>query len=151
MSAARIVCAAGARLGEGALWDDRLACLWWVDVEGCRLHRTDAAGNDRASWDLPHRLGFVALTEDPEQLILGLQPGLFLYAPRTGRLEPLAVPEGHAAAHRLNDGKVDGAGVMTFKGGTASFTGKVAGRKATGTYSLATGKKAESWTAYGSR
>jgi xylono-1,5-lactonase len=111
---ARLVWAAGARLGEGALWDDRLARLWWVDIEGRRLHRTDAAGRDHASWDLPHRPGFVALTEDPEHLILGLQPGLFLYTPCTGRLDPLAVPEGHAAAHRLNDGKVDGAGRLWF-------------------------------------
>lgn len=114
MSQARLIWAAGARLGEGALWDDRLARLWWVDVEGRRLHRTDAVGDDRATWDLPHRLGFVALTEDPECLILGLQPGLFLYVPRTGRLDPLAVPEGHAAAHRLNDGKVDDAGRLWF-------------------------------------
>lgn len=114
MSEARLIWAAGARLGEGALWDDRLARLWWVDVEGRRLHRTDAAGGDRASWDLPHRPGHVALTDDPDQVILGLQPGLFLYAPRTGRLDPLAVPEGHTAAHRLNDGKVDGAGRLWF-------------------------------------
>ena len=110
MREACLIWAAGARLDEGALWDDRLARLWWVEVEGARLHRTDAAEEDRASWNLPHRLDHVAFTEDPKCLILGLQPGPFLYAPRTGQLDVLAVPEEHAAAHRLNDGEVDSAG-----------------------------------------
>jgi D-xylonolactonase len=110
----RLLWAAGARLGEGALWDDRIERLWWVDIHGRRLHRMNAAGGDRASWDLPQEPGHVALTDDPERLILGLRPGHFLFAPRGGRLEPLAVPQGHSPHHRLNDGKVDDAGRLWF-------------------------------------
>jgi D-xylonolactonase len=110
----RLLWAAGARLGEGALWDDRIARLWWIDVEGRRLHRMDEAGGDRATWDLPQVPGHVALTDDPERLILGLQPGHVLFEPRQGRLEALAVPQGHSPQHRLNDGKVDPAGRLWF-------------------------------------
>ena len=35
------VWAAGAELGEGAIWDSRAARLWWVDIRGRRLHRMD--------------------------------------------------------------------------------------------------------------
>ncbi|MDB5372916.1 MAG: Sugar lactone lactonase YvrE, partial [Belnapia sp.] len=110
----RLMWAAGAKLGEAALWDDRIACLWWVDVQSRRLYRMNEAGGERASWDLPHVPGHVALTDDPERLILGLQPGHFLFEPRQGRLEALAVPQGHSPRHRLNDGKVDAAGRLWF-------------------------------------
>jgi hypothetical protein len=44
-------------------------------------------------------------------------------------------------------GKVDGAGVMSFNGESATFQAKVNGRKAAGTITL-DGKRAEPWTAY---
>jgi D-xylonolactonase len=112
--APRLLWAAGARLGEGALWDDRIGRLWWVDIHGRRLHRMDTAGSDRASWDLPQELGHVALTDDPARLILGLRSGHVLFAPQDGRLEALAMPPGHSPRRRLNDGKVDGAGRLWF-------------------------------------
>jgi sugar lactone lactonase YvrE len=110
----QLLWAAGASLGEGALWDDRIARLWWVDIHGRRLHRMDEAGQDRAFWDLPQAPGHVALSDDPERLILGLQPGHFLFDPRQGRLEALAIPQAHSPRHRLNDGKVDQAGRLWF-------------------------------------
>jgi D-xylonolactonase len=110
----RLLWAAGARLGEGALWDDRIGRLWWVDIDGRRLHSTDEAGKERASWELPQEPGHAALTGDPERLILGLRSGHVLFAPQDGRLEALAMPPGHSPRHRLNDGKVDGAGRLWF-------------------------------------
>jgi sugar lactone lactonase YvrE len=100
----RLLWAAGARLGEGALWDDRIGRLWWVDIDGRRLHSMDEVGKERASWDLPQEPGHAALTDDPERLILGLRSGHFLFAPRHGRLEALAVPQRHSARYRLNGG-----------------------------------------------
>lgn len=107
---AHLVWAAGARLGEGALWDDRTGELWWVDIQGCRLHRMGEAGHDRRSWDLPQEPGCLALTDDPARIITGLRTGLFIFDPETEHLEFLAAPEGHSARHRLNDGKVDPGG-----------------------------------------
>jgi hypothetical protein len=43
-------------------------------------------------------------------------------------------------------GKVDGSGALSFKGSGATFSGKVSGRRASGTYSLAGGPSA-SWSA----
>ncbi len=111
---ARLVWAAGAELGEGATWDANAARLWWVDIRGRRLHRMDEAGEDRRCWELPQEPGCVALTDDPARVVLGLRAGVFLFEPGTGRLEPLAAPEGHAPGHRLNDGKVDPSGRFWF-------------------------------------
>jgi D-xylonolactonase len=111
---ARLVWAAGARLGEGALWDDRAGRFWWVDIKGSCLHRMDEAGSDRTSWDLPQEPGCLALTEDPARIIIGLRTGVFYFEPETGQLEFVAAPEGHSACHRLNDGKVDPSGRFWF-------------------------------------
>ena len=111
---ARLVWAAGAELGEGATWDAHAARLWWVDIRGRRLHRMDEAGGDRRSWKLPQEPGCVALTDDPARVVLGLRARVFLFEPETGRLDPVAVPEGHAPGHRLNDGKVDPSGRFWF-------------------------------------
>ncbi len=111
---ARLVWAAGAELGESATWDDRAERLWWVDIRGRRLHRMDEAGSDRRSWGLPQEPGCLALTDEPAGILLGLRTGVFSFAPETGRLELLAVPEEHRADHRLNDGKVDPSGRLWF-------------------------------------
>jgi sugar lactone lactonase YvrE len=60
--APRLLWPAGAELGEGSLWDDRTQSLYWLDIEGRRLHRNDAQGGARRSWDLPTRVGCAALT-----------------------------------------------------------------------------------------
>lgn len=44
-------------------------------------------------------------------------------------------------------GRVDGAGTMSFRGGTATFSGKVNGRRAAGKFSLASGTPETSWSA----
>ena len=85
-----------------------------MDIRGRRLHRMDEAGGDRKSWELPQEPGCVALTDDPARVVLGLRAGVFLFEIGTGRLEPMAVPEGHAPGHRLNDGKVDPSGRFWF-------------------------------------
>ena len=110
LAQARLLWAAGAILGEGAIWDDRAQHLWWVDIRGQRLHRMDEAGAHRRSWDLPQPVGCVALTEEAGRVILGLRAGVFTFDPDSGALALLAVPEHHTAEHRLNDGKVDSAG-----------------------------------------
>jgi sugar lactone lactonase YvrE len=111
---ARLVWAAGAELGEGATWDAHAARLWWVDIRGRRLHRMDEAGGDRRCWELPQEPGCVALTDDPARVVLGLRTGVFLFEPGPAGSNPVAVPEGHAPGHRLNDGKVDPSGRFWF-------------------------------------
>ncbi|MBL6080394.1 SMP-30/gluconolactonase/LRE family protein [Belnapia sp. T18] len=111
---ARLVWAAGARLGEGAVWDDRGGRLWWVDIKGCSLHGMDEAGGDRRSWQLPQEPGCLALTENPARIIIGLRTGVFSFEPEAGQLEFVVAPKGLLADHHLNDGKVDPSGRFWF-------------------------------------
>ncbi len=118
--APRLLWPAGAELGEGPLWDDRAALIYWLDIEGRRLHRTDAAGGARRSWELPARVGCAALTERPGLLLLGLESGLHLFRPDAakadagGVLDFLARPDPHGPEIRPNDGAVDVAGRLWF-------------------------------------
>ncbi|MBV8578839.1 MAG: SMP-30/gluconolactonase/LRE family protein, partial [Acetobacteraceae bacterium] len=84
---------------------------------GPRLHRCDATGQARQSWDLPDKIGFIALTQRPERLLLGLESGLHLFAPDSGEAGGLRrVSETNAWPPRTrpNDGKVDRSGRLWF-------------------------------------
>jgi sugar lactone lactonase YvrE len=103
-----LVLDAKAQLGEGALWHEGEQRLYWVDIEGKKLHiYTPATGEDR---EIPvgERIGTVVPTGDG-QVLVALQNGIHLLHPDTGKLmlteNPL--PEKDI---RFNDGKCDPAG-----------------------------------------
>lgn len=97
-------------LGEGPLWDDRQKALFFVDIEGRKLHRVTMEGQDTA-WDMPSRIGTVGLTQG-SRLIVALEEGLHLFDPDTGALEFFVQPETDRTGNRGNDGKPDPAGNM---------------------------------------
>ncbi len=94
-------------LAEGPVWDDRAACLWFTDIqksellcwhyETCRLERIV----------LPERLGSLALTSDPDRLLLALANGFALFTPASGDIKWLHRLDLEARGMRLNDGRVD--------------------------------------------
>jgi sugar lactone lactonase YvrE len=99
---------AQAELGEGAIWDEQIQRLYWVDIEGQALHIFDpATGHDR---QLPtgSRIGTV-VPAGPESVIVALQSGIHRLNTVTGELtlliNPLTDPN-----IRFNDGKCDPAG-----------------------------------------
>src|SRR5579884_2761599 len=103
------IIAAGNRLGEGPVWDDRDQALWWVDIEGCLLQRWRASDGAMDRWTLPERIGSFALRE-PRGLVVALASGFALFDPEGGAVERLAAPEAHRPGNRFNDGKCDRAG-----------------------------------------
>ena len=46
-----LACKVGAELGEGPVWVERDAALWFVDIKGPRVHRFDPATGERRSWE----------------------------------------------------------------------------------------------------
>ena len=54
---------AQAVLGESPVWSARDGCVWWVDVTGRRLLRSDAANGATRVWRTPEEIGFVALSQ----------------------------------------------------------------------------------------
>jgi sugar lactone lactonase YvrE len=110
---------AEAQLGEGPVWDARLKRLWWVDINGAKLHCFDPATLKDGSFDVGKPLGAVVPEED-RGLILALENGFARF--EDGRVSPLvALPEQDPNL-RLNDGKCDPAG--RFWAGTTAYDGR---------------------------
>ena len=94
-------------LGEGPVWDDRLACLWFTDIQQSELlcwHHGEARLERIV---LPERLGSLALTDDAGVLLLALASGFALFTPASGKLEWLHKVEPNDRGVRMNDGRVD--------------------------------------------
>lgn len=103
----------GAPLGEGPLWVERDAALWFVDIKSYRIYRLDPETNAIQSWQTPGQCGFVLPSADGG-LIAGLQSGLARFDPTTGAFVPLVDPEPQHPGNRLNDGTVDPHGRLWF-------------------------------------
>ena len=55
----RCVAAVQAVLGEGPVWVEREAALYWVDIKGRKIFRVDERG-ERREWATPFRVGSLA-------------------------------------------------------------------------------------------
>lgn len=110
-----LACKVGAELGEGPVWVERDAALWFVDIKGPRVHRFDPATGERRSWDAPEQCGFALPMQRPAlQLLAGLKTGLHEFDPATGRFTLYATVEPHLPDNRLNDGAVSPDGALWF-------------------------------------
>lgn len=105
MTAPRVLRRAAASVGEGPLWDASRGVLWWVDIKGRRLHRTDPGDAARdGAWDLPGQPGCLACCTDGT-LLLALQDGLARFDPARGALSAALPFETDRPGNRSNDGK----------------------------------------------
>ena len=101
---------AGALLGESPFWHAAEARLYWVDIDGRKIHRTDPASGTDEVMDLPEQVGCIA-PRAGGGLVAALENGCALIdgwgvAPRPFGPAVLAdTPE-----QRFNDGRVDAAG-----------------------------------------
>jgi D-xylonolactonase len=93
-----------AQLGESPVWDAGGDCIWWVDVEGCKLFRTSLADRSTVTWAMPERTGFVAL-RGTGRPVMGMETGIYAFDPDDGALERLVVLD--APGKRFNDATVD--------------------------------------------
>lgn len=96
-------------LGEGPVWDERDGTLWWVDIEGKRLHRYQTSQASHESYALPERVGAFALREQGGLLMAGDNGWAFCDTDGSN-WTPIADPEPNLPRHRFNDGKCDATG-----------------------------------------
>lgn len=93
-------------LGEGPLWDVEEQKIYWIDSYGARIFRADENGKGVENWNVPQKIGSLALREKGGA-ILALADGFYLFDFETSRLELLKKVEHRGPSIRLNDGKVD--------------------------------------------
>lgn len=112
MSEVCVVAATRDRVGESPVWDAQAQALYWVDIEGRRIRRWDRLGDETRSWDLPERVGCIALAEDG-RIVAAMESGIFavtLGAPPQAELALVAGIAHPAPGMRFNDGRCDARG-----------------------------------------
>lgn len=94
-------------LGECPLWDGRIGCLWWTDIENRVLWRWAASADRLTAFGTPERAASFGLTADPGELICGFESAVVLFAPESGESKALVRMPELGRGCRLNDGRVD--------------------------------------------
>ncbi|ATP18829.1 MULTISPECIES: SMP-30/gluconolactonase/LRE family protein [Sphingobium] len=112
-AAPRSVLSVGAILGEGPIWVEREAALWFVDIKGHAIHRFDPALDVSKSWTTPGQVGWIVPTDDG-LFAVGLQSGVHRFDPKSGAFTLLHAPEAHRPGNRLNDATVAPGGALWF-------------------------------------
>lgn len=114
------VFAAGAEIGEGAVWSVRDQALFWVDVPGCRLHchMPDSGRNEH--WNMPEQVGCCAPLDDG-RLVVALASGVHIFDRNTSSLDFHCEPTPKSYGHRFSEGTVDPNG--RFLAGTSPYDG----------------------------
>lgn len=100
---------ARASLGESPVWSAAEDALYWVDILGRKIHRTNPETGETESWDVPGHPGMIALRRRGG-LVVALDGGLFAFDPDRGRAELLVPFDEDRPDNRPNDGKCDAAG-----------------------------------------
>ena len=94
-------------LGEGPLWDVEQQRLYFIDSFDGRVFRCTADGAEVRSWDLPAKVGSIALRKDGNGAICSLATGFHALDFATGECTLIHDPEPDKPNNRINDGKVD--------------------------------------------
>jgi L-arabinonolactonase len=93
-------------LGEGPLWDVEEQRLYWIDSFGGNVFRCTPDGREIRAWDLPMKIGSMALRQKGGA-VLSLARGFHFLDFKTGDVELIVDPEPGRDSNRINDGKVD--------------------------------------------
>jgi sugar lactone lactonase YvrE len=98
-------------LGEGIFWDERSACLWWVDVPmPSLLFRYIPKTKQIDSWKMNEMITSVAARENGKGLVISSHGGLNFFDPKDPVLARFLVPEPMKPFNRSNDGAADPSG-----------------------------------------
>lgn len=98
-----------ATVGESPVWSEKEQRLYWIDIQGKRIHRFDPETGANETFQLPEIVTSIALRE-AGGLLLTLEKRFASFDPTTRVLTPLAGVEADVPSNRFNDGKCDPAG-----------------------------------------
>ena len=120
------------RVGESPVWSATEQALYWVDIEGRRIHRWDSAAGTVQSWHSPERVGCIVLSARGG-LVAAMESGVYevtLLAPPALQATLLVGITHPRANMRFNDGRCDRQGrfwlsTMCMDMGLAASVGAV--------------------------
>ncbi len=94
------------KLGEGAIWNYKTQELYWVDIEGKKLHIYHPETKQNKTFEVPSRIGTVVPAEN-NSAIIALEDGIYLIDTTDGKIKLLSDIEADKPENRFNDGKCD--------------------------------------------
>jgi sugar lactone lactonase YvrE len=95
-----------ATVGESPLWHVGERRLYWVDIQGQKIHRFDPHTSKNETFDLPEIVTCLAFRHEGG-LLLTLKKNLAYFDLETGKLDRLAEIETDLPGNRFNDGRCD--------------------------------------------
>lgn len=93
-------------LGEGAFWDHKNERLYWVDIDGMKVHIYDPKTKENKSFVTPTQVGTV-VPKNKTEAVIALADGVYMLNTDTGAINLLSDVESAMTYNRFNDGKCD--------------------------------------------
>ena len=93
-------------VGESPVWHPGAQRLYWIDIQGRKIHRFDPRTGGNESFPLPEIVTCIQLRA-AGGLVLTLKKAFAVFDPDTNHLETLASVEDDLPGNRFNDGKCD--------------------------------------------
>ncbi len=110
MTSIEIVVPGGASLGENPLWSAHDQLLYWLDIEGRRIHRYNPSSGDDADTEIATRPGSIALTDEPGRLLVATENEVGWFEFGRPHVSSWQTLEPGGTGNRLNDGRTDRSG-----------------------------------------
>lgn len=108
--------------GEGPIWDAEKQQLYWVGLLQGKYHKGNWNTKKVETYSIGQPLGFLALRENQEGLVMGVRDGFGFFNETTNQFQLIEPsPEQHNTKVRFNDGAVDPMGRLF--GGTMEWDG----------------------------
>lgn len=96
-----------ADVSEVPIWIPEEETLAWIDVYAGKFNKTDCVSGATKTWEMGEIIGSYALTDNPKQVIVALQSGMYVLRLDDGSREELFDAPYDPAEFRFNDGRCD--------------------------------------------
>lgn len=100
-------------LGEGPIWSKERQALYYVDINGCYIHKYDLPTKELSSYKTPSKIGFLTIGEGSEWVV-GLEKNLAIWKVDTEVFKEISPEVEEHLNTRINDGKMDPFGQIWF-------------------------------------
>lgn len=98
-----------AKLGECPRWDEKTACLYWVDINAFQLHCFNPATGKNISLTFDEEIACFSLRAD-KGFVVAMRSGFYLLDDWDTNLRLINDPEAELKQNRFNDGRCDARG-----------------------------------------
>lgn len=106
----RCLVPSGDKCGEGAVWSAADNAVYWTDINRFLIHRYDLASESLQSWFFDEPVVAIALTSDPDRMLVALASKLIRWWPKTDRRQDFGFSLPGWPRVRFNDGRADPVG-----------------------------------------